>query len=170
MIGSLFFIATAHADEDKWETHTSKEGKYSVSFPGKPTVPAPDKPDSPVGELTVYKAQFTTAKGDQTYLVLYNDYPEAALAGTDKEAFLDGVRDGTQKTVGGKVASDKKITLGEKKYPGRDFLIEKGSEPAYHARAYIVGNRLYQLVIMGPKDAATGKDADKFLDSFKLSQ
>ena len=36
------------------------------------------------------------------------------------------------------------------------------------ARVYLVDQRLYQVVVFGPKDLATSKDTLKFLDSFEL--
>jgi hypothetical protein len=36
------------------------------------------------------------------------------------------------------------------------------------ARVYLVEQRLYQVVVFGPKDLATSKDALEFLDSFEL--
>jgi hypothetical protein len=35
---------------------------------------------------------------------------------------------------------------------------------------YLIEQRLYQVVVFGTKEAATSKDADKFLDSFKLAE
>jgi hypothetical protein len=34
---------------------------------------------------------------------------------------------------------------------------------------YLVEQRLYQVVILGTPEDATSKEADKFLDSFKLA-
>jgi len=40
----------------------------------------------------------------------------------------------------------------------------------FRARVYLIEQRLYQVVVFGTKEAATSKDADKFLDSFKLAE
>jgi hypothetical protein len=164
----LCFTAAVRA-EDKWETYSSKGGKYSVSLPGKPT--ESDKPiDSAAGEITIHMA-LLSPNNDLAYLVTYNDYPDAALAGTDKEGMLDGVRDGNLKSFGGKVASEKKMTIGKDKFPGREILLEKAGETTvYRARMYLVNNRLYQVVIVASKDVATSKDTDKYLESFKVGE
>ena len=167
VMGGMFYTAV-RADE-KWETFTSKDGKYSVSLPGKPTE-SEKKVDSSTGELTIHMA-LLAPNNDLAYLVTYNDYPEAALSGTDKDGMLDNVRDLNLKSFGGKVASEKKINIGKDKFPGREILLEKPSETAvYRARIFLVNNRLYQIVIVAPKDIATNMGTDKYLESFKLSE
>ena len=168
IIASLSFTAALRA-EDKWETFTSKAGKYSILLPAKPTE-AEQKFDSNGVELTMHTA-IVAPNNDLVYLVAYNEYPEAAIAGADKEALLDGVREGDVKTFGGKLASEKKITLGKEKNPGREILLEKPDESrVYRSRAYFAGNRLYQIVIIAAKDVATNKETDKYFDSFKLGE
>jgi hypothetical protein len=168
VIGLLCFANTARA-EDKWEIYNSKDGKYSILFPGKPAE-SDQKFESNGVELKQYLAT-VVVNNDLLYLVAYNDFPEAAIAGADKDALLDGVRDGDVKVFGGKLASEKKITLGKEKYPGREILLEKPDETrVYRSRAYFAGNRLYQVVIIAAKDAATNKETDKYFDSFKLSE
>src|SRR5262245_47356704 len=162
-------LSTAVRADDKWETFSSKDGKYSVSLPGKPTE-SDKKVESAAGELTIHMA-LPSPNNDLAYLVTYNDYPDAAIGGADKEAMLDGVRDGNLKSFGGKVASEKKINIGKDKFPGREILLEKAGETTvYRARMYLVNNRLYQVVLVGAKDIATNKDTDKYLESFKLSE
>ena len=36
-------------------------------------------------------------------------------------------------------------------------------------RVYLVGTRLYQVMVMGTKDYAASKEADAFLDSFQVT-
>ena len=38
----------------------------------------------------------------------------------------------------------------------------------HRAHVYLVGNRLYQIVVRGPKEVATSAEATKYLESFKL--
>ncbi|HLW67652.1 MAG TPA: hypothetical protein VKS79_20210 [Gemmataceae bacterium] len=169
MMAVLCFTAAAHA-EDKWETYTSKSGKYSILMPAKPTE-SDQKFESNGVELKQYLAMVAPSGSDLVYLVAYNDFPEAAIAGADKELMLDSVRDGGAKTFGGKIVSDKKITLGKEKYAGREFVAEKSDESrVYRSRAYVAGSRLYQIVIIAPKDVATNKETDKYFDSFKLGE
>jgi hypothetical protein len=35
-------------------------------------------------------------------------------------------------------------------------------------RVYLVGKRLYHVLVIGTNDYATSKEADKFLESFRL--
>ena len=55
------------------------------------------------------------------------------------------------------------------KHPGRDLLIEKPTTVVRN-RVVIVGNRLYQVLIQGPKQFVGSKDADRFFDSFEVTK
>ena len=67
----------------------------------------------------------------------------------------------------GKLLSEKNIKLGDT--PGRETQIEvAGGKKLFRARVYLADQRMYQVVVFGTKKAATSKEADRFLDSFKL--
>ena len=40
----------------------------------------------------------------------------------------------------------------------------------YRARLYLVGQRLYQVVVAGPREDIQGQDADRYLNSLKLKK
>jgi hypothetical protein len=46
--------------------------------------------------------------------------------------------------------------------------VEVDGKKIFRGRVYLVGQRLYQVVIFGPKELASSKDAEKFLNSFEL--
>jgi hypothetical protein len=56
------------------------------------------------------------------YMVIYNDYPEAITAARLNR--FSKAREGSKGT--GKVVTDKEITLGVAKTPGRDYVLDKG--------------------------------------------
>jgi hypothetical protein len=59
-------------------------------------------------------------------------------------------------------------------YPGRQYALElpESKMPGggtYRARAYLVNQRLYQVVAVTPRANASPTDAEKFFRSFRLS-
>lgn len=163
---SCFLILVAfanHAVAD--EKYTSEKGKYTIVFPAKPTESSRDA-DSPIGKLAVHIA-VCEAKKDLGFIVIYTDYPEA-IAKDKPQDVLARVRDGS-KGPEGKVLEDREISKG--KIPGRDYLLGKGPDQYFRARAFLNGTRLYQIIIAGSKkDEITSPAADKFFDSFEITK
>ena len=50
---------------------------------------------------------------------------------------------------------------------GREVRIEAETPKSYRTRLYQVGDRYYQLILMGTKGATDSKDAARFFGSFK---
>ena len=160
---SLILVGGSRAAEEKWQTFTSKEGRFSVSLPGKPVEKTEQVP-APGGKKKELHTLLLASAADQIYHLNYNDYPrEQIKEDKNKETAFDALR----KALGGKVLSEKKITVGKNKAPGRELLIELPSKMFYRARVFFIDNRLFQVVAMGSEEFARGKNADRFLNSFK---
>ena len=166
---ALVCTGLGRADDSKVQDFTSKEGKFSVAFPGKPKEATKDA-DSAAGKLSF--TRFTYEDGDTGLLVIYCDYPPKLRKEKGAEKILDDARDGCVEKAKGKLTDEKKRTIGKDKEPGRELLIQLPDEgkPYFRSRMYLVGDRLYQVIVVGPEKYATGKDADAFLDSFKLAE
>jgi hypothetical protein len=151
------------AADEKWQKFTSKEGRFSVLLPGKPMEKTEQVP-GPGGKKKELHTVLLVLSADKIYHLNYNDYPKEQIKeDKNKETAFDALR----KALGGKVLSEKKITVGKNKAPGRELLIELPSKQFYRSRVFFIGNRLFQVVAMGSEEFARGKDADRFLDSFK---
>jgi hypothetical protein len=109
--------------------------------------------------------------GDQTTrAVLYNDYPMQIAQFGDPDAMLDGAVRGMTST-NWSVQSQTAIKLDG--HPGREVSFEVNSPTAPEkgtgkARMYLVGNRLYQTIVVGRSSKVTQEEFDKFLESFAL--
>jgi hypothetical protein len=162
-----FGSVPAHAQDSKtdWKEFTSKEGHFKVLMPGKPEHNNLDSvSDFGKGILHMNSAQ---ANGTM-YAGNYSDFPEGIKKVPIKQVF-DSSRDGAVGNLDGKLVSEKDIELN--KHPGREILIAvAGGVRLFRVRVYLVDRRLYQVVVFGPKEAANSKEADKFLDSFKLTE
>jgi len=123
-----------------------------VLMPGTPAEQTQAQ-DTDLGPIDVH--MYTFEGGDVAYLVGYNVFPAAVIDASTPAAILDGARDGQVETVKGTLVNESEITLGT--YPGRDLEIQvEGSDGAssLRTRLFMVGDRLYQLVVAGPRARA----------------
>jgi len=161
----VLFLLPGFQQEKKspdWKEFTSKEGRFKVLMPDTPKQ-RENETESDFGKATLIMETVEHAGG--MFGANYCDYP-ADIKKLSADRVLDSSRDGCVANLDGKLLSDKKIKLGG--HPGRDIQVEVDGKHIFRARVYLVEQRLYQVVVFGPKDLATSKDALKFLDSFEL--
>jgi len=159
------FLVAADDTNIKFEEFAPKGGRFTVQMPPQPKEQT-SKVNTAVGPIDLHN--FVCEPDPNTaYIVCYSDYPEEMIKKSDSQKVLDGVRDGAVKNVNGKLDWEKKITIDS--HAGRDFAF-KAERFEGRNRVYLVNARLYQMVLIGPsKDFITSKDAQRFLDSFKLT-
>src|SRR5262249_19416768 len=118
------------------------------------------------GALTV-DLDSVELRGGTTFLITYADAPDE-VAKQPSGPRLDKVRD-ANKGTDGKLLEEKDLTVGLEKYAARDVLIEKPTG-CLRNRIVIAGNRLYQVMVQGPKDVVTSPSADRYLASFEVTK
>ena len=163
----------AHAQSDEWIDYSSDSGKFSVLLPSEPTPSTLDSEGQPkdvkTGKPLGKKVQFTyndvTSKNGQSfYLVGWVDYQPGFTF--DPKGELEANRDNFISELGATIVSQKSIMLGVNQ--GLEFVAEKSPGAYIKGRVYIVGKRPYILIALTLDKE--NNDADKFLDSFKLSR
>lgn len=165
----LILCPLALRAEDKPAPFASKEGKFSAALPGKPAERAVkvkyDGSDIEVKLFTVDQKD----KG-RAFVVTYSDYPKDKI-GKDGEKFVADRLEGNVSGLKGKTVANDKLTLGKGKHPGREIRVELPAKgQLYRARAFLVGERLYQVVVLGPEEFVKGKEADDFFTSFAVDE
>jgi hypothetical protein len=152
-----------------WQPFNSPEGKFNVLTPSKPKLQIDDV-DSPSGKLQYYR--FTSVSKIGLFSITYFDHPELPKDAGQIEARIDVIRDGILGSLGGERISEKKIRLFG--YPGREFAVKKaeqGSEDLlYQWRIFLVGRRVYQVVVATDRKDSGSPDVAKFFTSFVLSR
>jgi hypothetical protein len=152
-------------DQPQWKEFTSKEGQFKVLMPGKPEQKKLET-ESDFGKGMLHMN--TVELDKMMYGANYCDFP-AKIKEIPRKKVFDSSRDGAVENLKGKLASEKDIKLGD--HAGRELHIDvAGGKQLFRARVYLVDQRLYQVVVFGSKEAATSKAADKFLDSFQLTE
>jgi hypothetical protein len=159
------------AEDKKAAPFVSKDGKFSVALPVKPSeknrkVKIGDREQ----DLHVFSAEQKSGGGAVAYVVTYLDYPKGTID-ADKDKFLAGVVERNVGILKGKVAAEEKVALGKAKHPGRDVRVDlPDKKQLYRARVFLVGDRVYQVVVLGPEEIIKGKEIDEFLASFKVDE
>lgn len=161
-------LAAARAGDPpkvEYQQFASSAGRYKVLFPGPVrTETAEVKTAAGAQSLTLDSVSLP----DETlFVVSYIDTP-ADAARAEPGPRLDKIRDAIRGSDG-KLLSEKDVSVGLEKFPGRDLLVEK---PGTFIRARVVlgERRLYQLMIQGSKGFVTSATADRFFDSFEATR
>lgn len=163
----VLFPLALRAEAEEPAAFKSKEGKFSVALPGKP-VEKTNKVKIGDGEVEMHV--FTLRQKDGVFAITYNDYAKAVV-GDDPDKFLAGVVERNAANLKGKLVTDEKITTGKKKYPGRVIRVEMPDKKGlYRARIFLAGERLYQVVALGPDEFAKSKAVDDYLNSFEIDE
>ena len=127
-----------------------------------------EKTQKLAGGVTVH--MFLIDLKDRAYILSYNDYTPGKVD-PDPQKILASVVEGNAKGVKGKVVSDEKVTIGKKKHPGRDIRIEMPDKKnIYRAKVFLVGNRLYQVVALGPDEFVKSKPVEEAMKSFAVDE
>ena len=161
-------------DARDWKPFESTEGGFVIAFPGKPgfqtrTVQAAAGP--------LVNQIYGLDIGVSVFVVSFTDMPFPVPSGNKElvNRALDAGRDRALAGARGKLISEVPLTLDG--YPGRNLLYSDG-DGLTHSRSYIVGNRLYQLLVVSDdyrnsstEDQKFFKDlVNRFFTSFKLTR
>lgn len=142
-------------------------GGFRVAMPGKPqerTIVY----QAPGGAIEAHL--FSVVRDDVRYLVSYVDR-DKPLAPEEIDAGLEELVKGSIVSGNGTLVAKRATRLGDA--PGREFEFDstgpEGRPRFVRARAYLVGPRIYQVLIGGPKARVSSAAGDAYLASFALT-
>lgn len=141
--------------QSNWQQFSSKAGKFTVSLPGKPTEESETDDNGSVAN------NFTVVHGETVYLVTYSDLVDEVDQLNPGEIF-DAVCEGYT-ADGDNLVNKREIKLNG--YPGRIVDLNTTDGMVGKASMYLVGNRLYQLIVI----SASTEEQEKFFESFRIS-
>jgi hypothetical protein len=163
----------APAVQAKPETLVDDAGRFVVSLP-KPVQRGSQAVDTAVGKIAMNMVYYDG--GAIAYMIIYCDYPAGSVArsgGPDK--VCANASDGAVKNVGAKMRTSVSYQLGDVKglevvadIPSKDPKDSTNASVA-RLRFFVVGDRLYQVMYIGPTGTDTSPPAVAFLDSFRLT-
>ena len=153
----------AAPEEPQWAEFQSPERGFAISFPGTPkTTSAPVEGQNP---LLQYDFQVSLGE-DTVYSVVVFEYPAGKGPSPDTDAYLKLVS-AYAKGSESRVRKRGPATIAGRS--GFEAIADDGKSKLSHLIDVVpAGDRIYMLVTAGPKGHATGDDAGRFRDSFRL--
>jgi hypothetical protein len=143
--------------EGEWRKFTSAEGRFSVSFPGRPK----ERQD---GGISRFSAQSPTARYDVDYsdvtaeLIKAYDGPEGYIKYRSEHSPDDRKSTRTFKLHGHPACE-------------RVHYEAEGTQPLItHVREVLVGTRMYELTVEMVKGEEDAEARERFFDSFTLDR
>jgi hypothetical protein len=163
LLVTLVLSACAPSTPD-WREYSGEDGDFSVQMPAAPKEQV-DEYDTDSGKVVVHMNGATV--GDMDYIMAYSDYPADLVAAKGAEGILNDARDGAVTNTKGELVAEQALDLNGN--PG--LFLQVGSPDGKglaQAKLFLVGNRLYQIFVAGPKENADSEDVQFYLDSFAL--
>lgn len=164
-LGFVFTLGGwASASAQIWSEYAPEGGRYRILMPGTPQVST--EPVSLPDGSKVQMLQAIIETPDAAYLSTHVDYPPEMVRRTTSETLLDNVRNGSSR--GHTLVREKRLTIAGN--PGREYVITRANGITLATRSFIVGNRLYQVIVAGRAGVDQNPDTRQFLESFTLLQ
>jgi hypothetical protein len=151
-------------DRISWKRFNSAVGGFMVDMPGEPAQAHEEN-----GLMGAKGVEIVTGEhGESRFIIQYQDLTRTATKkGTS--AILKAARSSDEKVIAGKVVGEKEATL-KGASGGWAYQIESAEPdgPVARVRAYVVGSRLYQVIVVAPKAKFPTDDSERFFRSFRL--
>jgi len=154
----------AAADAAQWAEFQSPERGFAVSFPGQPKVTT-----APVeGQNPLLQYDFQVSIGDDTvYSVVVFEYPDGKAPSRLDNDYYVRLVNAYAKGSESRLRKRGPATIAGRS--GFDAIADDGKGKLNHLVDIVpAGNRIYMLATAGPRNHATGDDAERFRDSFRL--
>lgn len=150
-----------------WATFHSPEGRYTVDFPGA-SASQTKQVDLGLAEPLIMRMRLC-ASPNEAFGVSYIDWPAGMV---DNPTGATQNLDSSQARItrlGGTVVSVEKISIQGNS--AREMVWRSGRGPYGRGRSVITGNRAYNVTVLSNRRAdCLSADADRFLDSFRISE
>ncbi|MBI4235202.1 hypothetical protein HY604_02790 [Candidatus Peregrinibacteria bacterium] len=148
------------------DLYVSEEGAFKVYFESEPELDQQIVSDATLGDIPLYMF-IDTITSTELFIVSYADYPQEFTDGADKDAMLEGAANGALEGFGITFPEvSEKVALDG--YNG--FHFRGNSSEGFYADYYnyLVGNRLYQLLLMKESSYPSEENVQKYIKSFQL--
>jgi hypothetical protein len=153
-VAVVALLCLACSPELDWRELKSIEGGFTALMPSKPRYEARPLAGSPAVTMHLWSAH--AAKS--LFGIGYADYPAV------DPRTLDATRDALIDNIRGRLLEEKPLVQGG--LSGRALVAESG-EAVLRVRLLVSGSRVYQLAVLGGKNAIAAPDLDLFWFSFR---
>ncbi len=157
----LMFLLTSAFAQGEWPTFKSTEENFTISLPSEP------KQERTAGKSPLGNGHhiYSLEANDVSFTISNSVIEDPPTQPKDIKRTLDLARDLVAMVTNGKLLSDTDISIDG--FPGRFVRIEKDKK-IWTLRAYLVKQRMYQLMTTEPKAKEANSSVARFFESFKL--
>jgi hypothetical protein len=158
-LAGVFFAAGAQA-----ENLSNTPWSFTAAFPCQSQMTSTPVATN-MGNVTL--VAYFCQQDQLAYFVGVTDYAKGALTGQNVDAVYDGAVQGAATNFKGTIRSAVPYTSSN--VTGRDALVDDAADHlTAHARFFVVGDRLYQVLAVVPTGDENGQVTLDFLNSFAL--
>jgi hypothetical protein len=155
--------AQAAPEEPQWTEFQSPERGFAISFPGTPKITS--TPVEGQNPLLQYDFQVSVAE-DTVFSVVVFEYPAGRGPSPDADAYIKLVN---AYAKGSESRLRKRGPATVAGHSGFEAISDDSKGKLSHLIDVVPsGDRIYMLVTAGPRGHATGDEAKRFRDSFRL--
>jgi hypothetical protein len=163
------FLLSGCGGSSTLEFYAHEPGNFRILAAGKPEHTQKNVP-SAAGQLAM-NAMETVDSAQIRRMVIYTDLPQVTVESNDPDELLDRGINGMKGKEQWSIEGESPVTLDD--HPGRDVRFAVNStttseKGAGRARVFLVGNRLYQAIMVGPASKANEEELDRYVKSFEL--
>ncbi|MBK9483446.1 MAG: hypothetical protein IPO02_16025 [Bacteroidetes bacterium] len=163
---SLFVacILCSFAPKSEFTKYISKEGRFSINFMGKPEESSQMEESADGIPFKVHFVQYTP-DDYHVYMVGWTDMKDIFPKNVSIQKILENSRDGATASMKAKKVNTLKTHLGENPYI--EFTFESDDFMGKD-RIYLVNKIQYSVITLFKKADKLPRDAEEFINSFKL--
>lgn len=168
LVPLALLVLTACGSSAPVEPFVSKEGNFSINFPGKPEVSS-DKLDGGEGGFDATMTSYSYAPDDTfAFIVAYTDITVGKFSKEESRNILKDEQIGALESFGIKAPEEEKEMDYDANSAGLRYKA-KGSDGTYLvAQTYFIGNRMYQIEMLTMGDYPTDEEIKNFIETFKV--
>lgn len=157
-------------NKQTWNEFSCTEGKFSVLLPRMPSKSV-QKVNTPIGTYDQQKYTLSPKDEDIVFQIAYTIVPDSLAQLRTPNEHVNSARDWTINAGIGKLISETNIDKDGLQGKRLKFkvTIPSGTSAIITHDIYFIGNILYQLSVVTQVGKDMGVDANKFLNSFKVT-
>jgi hypothetical protein len=152
----------AETPVDSWVGHTDATGKYTCKFPETPRSKV-ETQQTAGGPLQSHSSYVEDRR--RAYMVMWADMPAGGVGDHNRTEVLDGAVEGAVR--GGKATLESSSAILVAGNEGREYRANATDGTKFHARVFLVGDRMYQMIVVYGERFAPA--AEFFFNSFQLN-
>ncbi len=158
--------APAQQEAPQWREFQSPERGFAVSFPSTPQTTSV----AVAGQNPLVRYSFEAYEGDDTvYRVVVLEYPSGKAPNPPSEALYVKMMSAYAKDSESRVRKRGPATIAGRE--GFEAITDDGKGKVSHLVSIVpASDRIYMLISAGPRGHATNDDAQRFRDSFRVTE